>query len=670
MVIINDKHSMENVIKCLNEWTDAYDKGHPVVSDKEWDDLYFELKEAENRLGVVLPDSPTQKVVYTVVNELQKVKHEYQPMLSLDKTKAVEEIKDFIGNRDWIAMLKLDGLTCRLTYEDGKLVRAETRGDGYEGEDITHNARVIPSIPQKIDYLRKLVIDGEMISRRADFSGFSEKYANARNFAAGSIRLLDSAECAKRNLTFVAWDIIQGAPELIEPTLAEELCWLFRRGFKVTCFHTVGDYTIDDVIDGLLEENSQYDDLCYPIDGIVFKWNNCAEYEAAGRTDHHFRGGMAYKFYDEEYETELLDIEWSMGRTGVLTPVAIYKDVEIDGATCNRASLHNISITRELLGDSPLVGQKIWIYKANQIIPQISKAENVGEKLGADPAYFWNDPELHFLFPPKECPVCGGETLIHESISGAVELLCMNEQCPGKLINRLDHFCGKKGLDIKGLSKATIGKLIDWGWVSCVSDIFKLGEVSDLWANKSGFGPKSVDNLLSAIYAARKCTLEAYIGAWGIPLIGRTYSRKLADSFLDYWEFRAAVNRGYDFTTLDGFGPEKHDAIMSFDYREMDSLVERGIITFKTEAPLEKSGNAQTLSGATICITGKLKKFKNRDELTALITAAGGKVTGSVSSKTTYLVNNDINSTSSKNKTAQSLGIPIITEEELLNMLN
>ena len=667
---IYDKLSMNTAVEQLNKWTEAYDKGQPLVSDKEWDDLYFELKEAENRLGIVLPNSPTQKVVYTVVNELQKVKHEYQPMLSLDKTKDIEDIKDFIGNRDWIAMLKLDGLTCRLTYEGGKLVRAETRGDGYEGEDITHNARVIPSIPQKITYPKTLVVDGEMICDIKTFEQFKDEYANARNFSAGSIRLLDSKECAKRGLTFVAWDIIKS--EMSFRYLVENLVFLSDLGFNVVTYDV--ESTIDNVIESL-QNIAQYRNL--PIDGIVFKWDNIKEYEAAGRTDHHFRGGMAYKFYDEEYETELLDIEWSMGRTGVLTPVAIYKDVEIDGATCNRASLHNLSITRELLGDSPLVGQKIWIYKANQIIPQISKAENVGEKLGADPAYFWNDPELHFLFPPKECPICGAPTEMIESDSGTVELYCSSDTCEGKLINRLEHFVSKKGLDIKGLSKATLGKLIDWGWVTCVSDIFKLGEVSDLWANKSGFGPKSVDNLLNAIYAARKCTLEAYIGAWGIPLIGRTYARKLAQYFGSYEAFRTAISpdpilgkKPFDFTTLDGFGPEKHDAIMSFDYREMDRLVDMEIIKFKEEAQLEKSGNAQTLSGATICITGKLKQFKNRDELTALITAVGGKVTGSVSSKTTYLVNNDINSTSSKNKTAQSLGIPIITEEELLNMLN
>ena len=657
MVIINDKHSMESVIKCLNEWTEAYDKGHPIVSDKEWDDLYFELKKAEERFGIILPNSPTQKVVYTVVTELKKVKHEYQPMLSLDKTKDIEEIKSFIGNRDWIAMLKLDGLTCRLTYEEGKLVRAETRGNGIEGEDITHNARVIPSIPQRIDYLRKLVIDGEMISRRADFSGFSEKYANARNFAAGSIRLLDSAECAKRNLTFVAWDLIEGTPDLIEPILTEKLDWMFRRGFKVTPYFTTGDCSIDVVADNLLDANAQYDELCYPIDGIVFKWNNCAEYEAAGRTDHHFRGGMAYKFYDEEYETELLDIEWSMGRTGVLTPVAIYKDVEIDGATCNRANLHNLNIMDELLGTQPYVGQKIWVYKANQIIPQISKTER--RELSMD---------MTFFLTPELCPVCLGETEIRTSDSGTQELYCSNPQCPGKLINKLDHFCGKKGLDIKGLSKATLEKLIDWGWVTRAIDLFYLHQREYEWINKSGFGAKSVKKILDAIEEARHTTLEKYLSAIGIPLIGRTYARELALTFGDYESFREEIINYFDFESLEGFGPAMHEAIINFDYVEADMMVERCIIDFtEEESALENSGNA--LEGKTFVVTGKVHIWKNRDELSAAVTAAGGKVTSSVSSKTDYLVNNDINSTSSKNLKAKELGIPIITEEQLQELM-
>ena len=364
---IYDKLSMNTAVEQLNKWTEAYDKGRPLVSDKEWDDLYFELKEAEDRLGIVLPNSPSQKVVYTVVNELQKVKHEYQPMLSLDKTKDIEEIKSFIGNRDWIAMLKLDGLTCRLTYEGGKLVRAETRGDGYEGEDITHNAQVLPSIPQRINYYDTLVVDGEVICDLDTFEQFKDEYANARNFAAGSIRLLDGKECAKRGLTFIAWDVVQGATDEF---LSEKLEFLATFGFIPVRYVTNRIYDIFDQssIDLLIE------DTLHPIDGIVFKWDNIKEYEAAGRTDHHFRGGMAYKFYDEEYETELLDIAYDVSRRGILTPVAVFKPIEIDGAVVERASLSNISIMNEKLG-KPFIGQRIWVSKRNQIIPYIERAE-------------------------------------------------------------------------------------------------------------------------------------------------------------------------------------------------------------------------------------------------------------------------------------------------------
>lgn len=270
---------------------------------------------------------------------------------------------------------------------------------------------------------------------------------------------------------------------------------------------------------------------------------------------------------------------------------------------------------------------------------------------------------------PTICPVCGGETLVHESISGTLELLCMNEQCPGKLVNKLDHFCGKKGLDIKGLSKATLEKLIDWGWISSISDICALGEVTDLWASKPGFGPKSVNKLIDSIWEARNTTLAQYLSAVGIPLIGKTYAQKLANTFETYEEFRKAVTDGFDFESLDGIGPEKADAILSFDYAEADSLVDKGIITFKKEErALENSGNA--LEGKTFCVTGRVHIWKNRDELSAAVTAAGGKVTSSISSKTDYLVNNDINSTSSKNKKAKELNIPIITEQELLDMFN
>jgi DNA ligase (NAD+) len=552
-------------------------------------------------------------------------------------------------------MLKLDGLTCRLTYEEGRLVRAETRGDGVEGEDITHNARVLPSIPKHIPYNDTLVIDGEVICDKDTFEQFKNEYANCRNFAAGSIRLLDSKECAKRGLTFVAWDVITGYEDY-DTSLNKKLTTLINYDFTIVPFHTSLVSSVEEAIEKLPKGNDKY--CNYPIDGIVFKYNLNGDYQTAGRTEHHFRGGLAFKFYDEEYETELLNIEWSMGRTGVLTPVAVYKDVEIDGATCNRANLHNLNIMDELLGVQPYIGQKIWVYKANQIIPQISRTER--RELSMD---------MTFFLTPELCPVCLGETEIRTSDSGTQELYCSNPQCPGKLVNRLDHFCGKKGLDIKGLSKATLEKLIDWGWVSSISDICKLGEVADLWANKPGFGPKSVSKLIDSIWTARETTLAQYLSAISIPLIGKTYAQKLADFFETYEEFRNAVTDGFVFESIDGIGPEKADAIWSFDYTEADNLVEKGIITFKAkESALENSGNS--LEGKVFCVTGKIKHWKNRDELSAAITAAGGKVTSSVSSKTNYLVNNDINSTSSKNLKAKELNIPIITEEELLSMFN
>ena len=652
MDILQAQNQIKQLVLALNHFTKLYDLGIPSISDAEWDKLYFELVELERQFpSLIQEDSPTQKINYAVVNELKKVKHEYQPMLSLAKTKDIEEIKSFIGNKDWIAMLKMDGLTCRLTYEEGKLVRAETRGNGIEGEDITHNAMVLPSIPKRIPYTDTLIVDGEVICDLKTFEGFKNEYSNARNFAAGSIRLLDSKECTKRGLTFVAWDIISGVDT---ETMYNKLMFLIDFNFINVPF--IMGNLIDNNIERSLKLRQLAEEYNYPIDGIVFKWDNCAEYEAAGRTDHHFRGGMAFKFYDEEYETELLDIEWTMGRTGVLTPVAIYKDVNIDGAICNRASLHNINTMNELLGNHPYIGQKIWIYRSNMIIPQISKS--LPPPKGVD--VLW----IHI---PDICPICGGEAEIHENISGTVELLCMNPDCDGKLINRIDHFAGKKGLDIKGLSKATLEKLIDWGWVTNAKDLFFLHQHEREWIAKPGFGEKSVKKILDAIEAARHCTLEAYICALGIPLIGKTYARELAKEFGDYETFKSKLENGFNFMKLEGFGPEKHDAIVSFDYADADMMVHRNIIDFVEEAALENSGNS--LEGTIFCVTGKLKNFKNRDELKALIEQHGGKVTGSVSAKTNYLINNDATSGSAKNVSAKSLGVKIITEAEFLDMI-
>lgn len=663
---------MKKLIEFLNHHTELYNAGTPEIADVTWDAAYFELVNLEREFpSLILPNSPTQIVVYQTLPELRKVKHQYQPMLSLDKTKDLDDIKDFLGDRAWIAMLKLDGLTCRLTYEDGKLVRAETRGDGEEGEDITHNAMVIKSIPKRINYPYTLVIDGEMLCTKEDFKQFSNEYKNSRNFAAGSIRLLDSQECEKRNLTFVAWDIIEDAGEDKLTTLDEKLAWLYNYGFTVVPYFNCSSFEEFDAIVESLKNIAELDS--FPIDGLVFKWNNCDEYQAAGKTDHHFRGGLAYKFYDEEVETILRDIEWSMGRTGVLTPVAIYDSVEIEGAECSRASLHNVNILVETLGEYPMEGQKIKVFRASQINPQISWSQKAEEILGADPAYFLNDSELNFLLPPKHCPVCGQETQIIESDSGTRELYCMNDDCSGKFINRLDHWAGKKGLDIKHLSKATLEKLIEWDWVKKITDLYHLDQHRSEWIKKSGFGEKSVDRLLNSIQESRKTDLASFIAAMGIPLIGKTYAKQLAEIFETYPNFRTAITpdpisgiQPFDFTKISGFGFAMYHAIITFNYREFDRLYDMQYIEIKEEATEEDAPDtAKSLEGLTFVITGKLKNYKNRDLLKAEIEARGGKVVGSVSSKTSYLINNDSASTSSKNKTAQQLGVKIITEEEL-----
>ena len=359
-------------IKCLNAWTKAYDEGRPMVSDKEWDDWYFEVVEYEKAYPhCIQPDSPTQAIHFEEVSELKKVKHNH-PMLSLNKTKDIEEVKSFIGNHPYVTMAKMDGLTCSLHYEGGKLVSAETRGNGEVGEDITHNAMVIPSIPKRITYKEPLTIDGEIICTYTDFENWKEEYKNPRNFAAGSIRLLNSKECANRKLTFIAWDIIN---DINVNFLATKLSTLEGLGFLVVPYFAglIKEGHIDNIEQEI--EDIKIISSDYPIDGIVIKYDMIDEYEAAGRTDHHFKGGLAYKFYDEEYETRLKWIEWSMGRTGVLTPVAIFEPIDIDGSTVERASLHNVSVMRETLGEKPFQGQKLKVAKMNMIIPQIVWAE-------------------------------------------------------------------------------------------------------------------------------------------------------------------------------------------------------------------------------------------------------------------------------------------------------
>ena len=382
-MIINNSKDIRTFINKLNQATEAYDKGEPYLTDMEWDIMYYRLEHLEKETGLIYPDSPTQTIHYNVVNELKKVTHNH-PMLSLQKTKDIEDIKAFLEDKDWIAMAKMDGLTCSLRYLNGELVSAETRGNGVIGEDITHNAMVIPSIPKHIPYGNdgeELIVDGEIICTKNDFEPFQKFFKNPRNFASGSIRLLDSKECKNRHLTFVAWDCFLNniSDEFPIVKLSTKLRLLEPLGFTVVPWDAafsgeegVSNLSLNNAIHIIKTRST---DRYYPIDGIVFKYDNIAEYEVAGRTDHHFKGGIAYKFYDETYPTRLRHIDWTMGRTGVLTPVAVFDPIEIDGAEVSRASLHNVSVMRETLGDCAYVGEPLEVAKMNQIIPQVIKAE-------------------------------------------------------------------------------------------------------------------------------------------------------------------------------------------------------------------------------------------------------------------------------------------------------
>lgn len=642
--------TMENLIDNLNIATIAYDKGEPLISDKEYDDMWFALKTMEEETGIVLPNSPTHTIRYEVVNKLKKVEHNH-PMLSLDKTKDIKVIESFLRGKDWIIMAKMDGLTCSLRYLDGKLVSAETRGDGIIGEDITHNAKVISSIPKTIKYKNELIVDGEIICTYENFKSFKNEYKNPRNFAAGSIRLLDSKECAKRHLTFVAWDVIKGGKY---DYLSNNLSELRTEGFEVVPMFINDPKDGDKLKDYINFMKIMCKNFSYPIDGVVFKYDNIEEYNKMGRTDHHFKGGLAYKFYDEVYETEVKDIEWTMGRTGQLTPVLIYNDIDINGTTCNRASLHNISVMTELMG-SAYPGQRVFIYKANEIIPQVESAQT-------------NNPNhIPMIEIPKVCPYCGEPTEIRKDNDSEV-LYCTNINCNTRLINRLDHFCGKKGLDIKGLSKATLEKLINWEWVNSITDIFKLYSHQSEWIKKPGFGQASVSKIINVIEEAKTCSFDKYLCALGIPLIGRVASKALMNTFKDYNSFRTAIKEKDDrLYQIAGIGEVMIDALLSFDYTEADEIFNKYII--EEEAAATPS-NDNVLEGKTFVITGKVKAFKNRDELKSFIESKGGKVTGSVTSKTSYLINNDTESTTAKNQTAKKMGIPIIGEEEFKKLLN
>ena len=639
------KARVDYLVSELNRHTELYDKGIPEISDKQWDDMYFELMSLEHERGYILPNSPTQKVSYTVVNELQKVKHNH-PMLSLDKTKDIEEIKSFVGNKDWIAMLKMDGLTCSLLYEGGRLIKAETRGDGEIGEDITHNAMVVPSIPKRIPYTDRLVVDGEIICKLDEFKEFEGEYKNARNFASGSIRLLDSVECSKRKLTFVAWDVIGDCRygKYDGSTLWSKLCMLDVFGFDIVPFRE-SEICLEDSVIVLREIADLYN---YPIDGLVFKWNDCKEYESAGRTGHHFRGGLAYKFYDELYETTLTDVEWTMGKTGVLTPTAVFDTVQIDGCDISRASLHNISIIKKLGLTNNCT---VKISKRNEIIPQVEECLQDGD---------------YPIKIPKQCPVCGGETEVVTENESEV-LMCKNSSCSGKLLGRLKFFVSKPAMNVDGLSEAILEVLIYNGWVKNFRDIYYLYRHGCEWEKLDGFGERSVAKILDAIDRSRSVSLANFICALSIDGVGKSASKTIADAFDgDFNAFYKAFKSHYNWADLSDIGEKTSANITKYLTENEAEIVD---LATEMEFVIQKKTEAKEnpFSGKTLCVTGRLEHF-SRDSINAKIAELGAKAASSVSKNTDYLITNE-QSGSSKYKKAVELNIPIITENEFLNMI-
>ena len=633
---MNKEQLKQKIIEAKNAY---YNTDSPIMSDFEYDKL---VEEYGGEISVGAP----------VLNNIKKTHIIDKPMLSLDKVHSIKEIMSFKKDKDLIASVKCDGLSVRLVYENGELVSANTRGDGYIGADITEHAHYINSVPLIIPKSGHVVIDGEVVILKKDFD--SNRFKNQRNAAAGALALLDMNEVKSRKLSFIAWDIISIDNEykshFDKLWLAEEQLKFIIAPYSILTAKA-NELNIQQAIDYCIEEAEK---TGCPYDGVVFKYNNIEYGESLGATAHHFRDAIAWKPGIKEYETEVKDIEWTMGRTGQLTPVLIYNDIDIDGSTCNRASLHNITIMTQLMGGA-YPGQRVFIYKANEIIPQVSHAQTNNPKM------------IPGIQIPTICPYCGGDVEIRKDNDSEV-LYCINPNCNGKLINRLDHFCGKKGLDIKGLSKITLEKLINYGWLNSIEDIFTLNNYKTEWANKPGFGAVSVNKILDAIEGSKKSPTAKFICAIGIPLIGKIASEALSKKFGSYEKFREAVNNNsQELYEIAGIGEVMIQTLLDYDFTEADSIFEKYIIEMRPAVSISVSNK---LEGKTFVITGKLKTFKNRNEIKATIEKEGGKVTDSVSSKTDYLINNDIESTSSKNLKAKSLNIPILTEEDFLNLIN
>lgn len=647
---MNRSDRIKELVDTLNKAAKVYYSGtDEIMSNLEYDRLYDELKTLEDDTGIVLAGSPTHKVGYETLSELPKEEHE-RPMLSLDKTKSVEELAAFAGTHKSLLSWKLDGLTVVVTYRDGELYKAVTRGNGYVGEVITPNAKVFVNLPAKIPYKGELVIRGEAIITYSDFERINRsieedenKYKNPRNLCSGSVRQLNNRITAERNVRLIAFALIRADGVDFGNSRQKQFEWLKGQGFEVVEYKIVDETSVADAVEYFSKAITDND---FPSDGLVLLYDDIAYGESLGTTAKFPRNAIAFKWADEMALTRLKCVEWSASRTGLINPVAVFEPVELEGTTVSRASVHNVSIVRELkLG----YNDEIKVYKANMIIPQI--AENITGSATIE--------------IPKVCPVCGGPTGIKKA-NDTESLYCLNPDCQAKHIKRFEHFVSRNALNIDGISSQTLEKFIDRGFIKNYTDLYHLNNYEDEIVGMDGFGRKSYDNIIESVEKSRTVTLDHVIYALGIGGIGLANARLVSRHCNEDPETVADITIE-ELMSIDGIGD-----VLAQSFREyFDDVNNRRLYNeLLAELKLQKEvrDTSSPVAGKTFVITGSVNHFTNRDELKAFIETLGGKTTGSVSAKTDYLINNDVTSNSSKNKKARELGIPVISEEEFIKL--
>ena len=646
----NSLQRMKELVETLNGAAKAYyQEDREIMSNQEYDSLYDQLEQLEKETGTVLTNSPTVRVGYEAVNELPKEEHP-SPMLSLDKTKDREVLRSFIGEHRCLLSWNLDGLTIVLTYENGELVKAVTRGNGIVGEVITNNAKVFKNIPLRIPYKGQLVLRGEAIITYSEFERINEtigdadaKYKNPRNLCSGSVRQLNNEITARRNVRFFAFALVSVQDVDFHNSREQQFIWLKEQGFEVVEYKVVTSTSLDEAMNYFSTAIVNND---FPSDGLVVTYDDIAYGESLGSTAKFPRNSFAFKWADEMRETKLVDMEWSPSRTGLINPVAIFEPVELEGTTVSRASVHNISIVKELqLG----IGDTIKVYKANMIIPQI--AENLTRSGN--------------LVIPDKCPVCGHEARIRKE-NDVETLYCMNPDCVAKKIKSFSLFTSRDAMNIDGLSEATLEKFIAMGFIHNLGDIFEIGKYKDQIVEMEGFGQKSFDNLMASLEKAKETTLAKVIYSLGIAGIGLANARVICRYFDDDIE-KIRHADAEEINSIEGIGPVLAGSLADYfsseeNNKKLDHLLGH------LHLIREETAGEQVFAGKTFVITGSVEHFANRSEAKAFIEARGGKVTGSVTKKTDYLINNDKTSGSSKNKKAQELGIPILSEEDFLEL--